>query len=335
LLRHDGGQNIFACHGQTVESCIVLHESITNWRHFVKITVTTPSGHIGNRVVNLLLESGAEITLLARNPAKLAVLKARGVRIVKGEQADPQAVAEAVNGADALLWVNPPAYTAADPIKEARGNAEAAASAIRKNPNIRVVLISSTGAEHSSGTGPIVTLNITEEILKNATKNLTILRCESFMENILGSLSTIVSQGAIYSIEPGDASFPQIATKDIATVAARELLSGQSGTKIIDLIGPETISHNQVAEILSRTLGKQVKHVVVSTDQLRAGLVAAGFSDTVASSFIEMSEAGNKGLLADFLGDERRKGTTTFEQFAREVVLPAYRAQTAPQAKVG
>jgi uncharacterized protein YbjT (DUF2867 family) len=301
----------------------------------VKITVTNPSGNIGSKVANQLLDSGAEVTLLARNPAKLSDLKTRGARIVKGEQSDPAAVAEAVNGADALLWVNPPNYTATDPLQFARKNAEAAASVLTNNPNTRVVLISSIGAEHPSGTGPILTLNITEQILGNATKNLTILRCDSFMENVIGSLNTIITQDAVYSIEPGDASFPQIATRDIAYAAAHELLSGKSGTRILDLIGPESISHKQVADTLSKVLGKQVNHVVVSPDQLRVGLVAAGISDSVASLFIEMSEAGNNGLLADFLGEELRKGSTTFEQFAQEVVLPSYRAATALQSKAG
>jgi uncharacterized protein YbjT (DUF2867 family) len=299
----------------------------------VKITITNPSGNIGSKVASQLLESGAEVTLLGRNPAKLADLKARGARIIKGEQSDTKAVAEAVNGSDALLWVNPPNYTTNDASRDARKNAEAAASALKNNPHTRVVLISSVGAEHTSGTGPIVTLNLTEEILKNATKNLTILRNNYFMENILGSLDTIVSQGAIYSTEPGDAGFPQIATRDIASVASSELLSGNTGTRIIDVNGPENVSHNQVAEVLSRALGKPVKHVVVTPDQLRAGLVAAGFSDYTAGLFIEMSEAGNSGLLDDFLGDELRKGSTTFERFAQEVVLPAYRAATASHAK--
>lgn len=301
----------------------------------MKITITNPSGNIGSKVAKQLLDKGAEVTLLARNPSKVAELERRGARVVKGEQSDADAVTRAVEGADALLWVNPPDYATTDALAAARRNAEAAAQAVRQHLGVRVVMISSGGAEHSSGTGPIVTLHLTEEILKDATKNLTVLRCNYFMENVLGSLETIGSQGAIYSIEPGDAKFPQIATQDVAAVAAAELLSGESGTRVIDLMGPEEISHDEVAATLSKVLGRPVKHVVVPGEALHSAMTGVGFSAHVADLIVEMGEASTKGLLGHYLGDERRRGTTRFEEFAKQVVLPAYRAQSESRAKAG
>jgi uncharacterized protein YbjT (DUF2867 family) len=48
----------------------------------VKITVTTPAGHIGSQLSNLLLDRGAEVTVIARDPAKVKDLSGRGVHVV-------------------------------------------------------------------------------------------------------------------------------------------------------------------------------------------------------------------------------------------------------------
>ena len=61
------------------------------------------------------------------------------------------------------------------------------------------------------------------------------------------------------SIEPGKLSYHQVATKDIAAVAVNSL-SGEPGTRIIDIYGPEKIGHNRVIEIVSRPIGKSVQH---------------------------------------------------------------------------
>ena len=126
-------------------------------------------------------------------------------------------------------------------------------------------------------------------------KNLTALRANYFMENALSSLPTIFSDGNIYSIVPGSATAPQIATADIAAISADVLLAGRDGQHIFDLAGPEDISFDQVAETLSKTIGKTVRHVVVPDEGLVAGLVSAGLSSELAREFVEMQHALRKG----------------------------------------
>lgn len=299
----------------------------------MKITVTTPSGNVGRKVASNLLDRDAEVVLYARRPEKVSDLTSRGARIVQGDQGNAQALSEATKGADALFWVNPTDYTTMDAMADTRRFAGAATEAIRQNATMRVVMISSIGGQLTSGTGPIVSLHETEQILKRATENLTILRPNYFMENVLTNLPMIISDGAMYSIEPGELSFHQVATKDIAAVAVDTLLPGEPGTRIIDILGPEKISHNRIAEIVSRLIGKPVQHVVVPPEALKGGLVAAGISDHVANLFLEMSEASIKGLLDQCVGDELRQGTTTLQEFAEETFLPAYLAETGQQAK--
>ncbi len=73
----------------------------------MKITVTTPTGHIGSKLSNLLLDRGAEVTVIARDPAKVKDLAGRGAHVVAGEHSDPAVVKRAIEGADSLFWLIP------------------------------------------------------------------------------------------------------------------------------------------------------------------------------------------------------------------------------------
>ncbi len=292
----------------------------------MKIVVTTPTGNIGSKLANILLDRGAEVILIARNPAKTKALTARGARVIAGEHGNSAVLEQAVQGADALFWLTPPNEESHDPIGVARHFADEGAKVIQRHPALHVVQLSSAGAHWADGNGPIAGLHATEERFRAVGKNVTSLRPNLFMENALTSLPTIVQNGSIYSGVSGAIRTPQIATKDIAQIAAEYVLSSRPGHHIVDIVGPQDVSFDQTAEILTRTIGKTVRVVTVPGEVLKQGLQQAGVSPEMAELFLEMEEALGAGRLAhDFFGDEKRTGKITFEQFARDVFLPAYR----------
>ena len=54
----------------------------------MSIVITTPTGHIGSKLAEKLLDAGAEVTLLARNPDKVAGFAARGAKVAQGSLED-------------------------------------------------------------------------------------------------------------------------------------------------------------------------------------------------------------------------------------------------------
>jgi uncharacterized protein YbjT (DUF2867 family) len=74
----------------------------------VKLTIFGSTGGVGRHLVHQALEQGHEVTALTRAPAKLERLAdfARDhgrLRVVAGDVLDPEAVREAVAGADAVV----------------------------------------------------------------------------------------------------------------------------------------------------------------------------------------------------------------------------------------
>jgi uncharacterized protein YbjT (DUF2867 family) len=290
----------------------------------MKIAVTTPTGQIGNKLANILLERKSDVTLIARHPEKVKDLAHRGAKVIAGEHSDPVVVEKAVRGADALFWLTPSEPTSHDPLGTARRMAEAGASVIRKHPDVHVVQLSSAGAFLPSGTGPIVGLYETEEKFRAAGKNIVSLRPNEFMENLFFSLPTIIGQDSVYTSIPGSVRAPFIATQDIAEVAAEFLLKPIDGHHVVDIVGPEEVSFDEWARMAGQAIGKQIRVVTVPGDKLKAAMSQGGMSPEMAALLVEMEEAAPK-ILGEFRGDQKRTGKVTFSQFARDVFAPVYK----------
>lgn len=296
----------------------------------MKITITTPSGNIGSKLADILLKNGeAQITVLARTPGKAEHLAARGARVVAGDQLDPAALDKAVDGADVLFWLVGMDYSAANVRARYNQFADAASDALRRHPGLRIVHLSSVGAQLADRTGPITGLHDTEQKLNAAGKDVIHLRANFFMENVLSSLPTIASDGAIYATQPGTTTAEQVATADIAEAAAHYLLHGPQGHHAVDICGPENISFDQVAATVGEAIGKPVRHVQIPPAALKAALSSAGLSADLAAELVELQQALSEGILRELVGDLRWKGKVSFAQFANEVVKPAYRQASA------
>jgi uncharacterized protein YbjT (DUF2867 family) len=290
----------------------------------MKIVVTTPTGHIGSRLANILIDRNSEVTVIARHPEKVKHLTDRGAKVIAGEHGNSTVLEQALSGADALFWLTPSNITSHDPLGDARRLADAAAGVIRKHPDLHVVQLSSAGAFLPSGTGPIAGLHYTEEKFRTAGKNITALRPNEFMENVFFYLHSIIADGAIYVSVSGSLKAPLIATADIAAIAADFLLNPRPGHHIIDIVGPEELTFNDLAQITGEAIGKPVRLVTIPGDKLKVALTQAGLSSEMAALFVEM-EAAAPNIMNKFYGEEKRTGKITYRQFAREVFLPAYK----------
>ncbi|WP_187148875.1 NmrA family NAD(P)-binding protein [Candidatus Korobacter versatilis] len=289
----------------------------------MKIVVTTPTGHIGNKLANILLDRKSDVTLIARHPEKVKDLASRGAKVIAGEHSNPAVLEQAVHGADALFWLTPPDMTSHDPLGTARRMAEAAASVIRKHPDLHVVQLSSAGAFLPSGTGPIVGHHDTEEKFRAAGKNIVSLRPNEFMENVFFSLPSIIGQDSIFTSIPGSVKAPFIATQDIAEVAAEFLLRPINGHHVIDIVGPQEISLDEWGSIAGQAIGKQIRVVTIPGDQLKAAMTQVGMSPEMAALLVEMEEAYPK--IQQLKGEQKRTGKVTFQQFARDVFAPGFK----------
>jgi uncharacterized protein YbjT (DUF2867 family) len=122
----------------------------------------------------------------------------------------------------------------------------------------------------------------------------------------------------------GDRKLPSVATRDIATVAAKLLLDPSwSGNGSVSVMGPEDLSFNDMAQIVSEVLGKSVRFQQIPAEAFKARLTGSGMSEAMAQGMLDMAMAKNEGL--DNAEPRTRESTTptTFQQWCEEVLKPA------------
>lgn len=283
--------------------------------------ITAPTGQIGAQVVQGLLEAGADVRVVVRDPSRLAPGVAERVEIVRGSHADPDVAAKAFAGADAIFWLVP-----ADP----RAASVDASYSDFTRPVLdaftgRVVGISALGrGTPVAGRAGYVTATLAMDDLIAATGvPYRALTMPSFMDNVLRQVVPIREQGVFSGPYLPDNPAPLVATRDIAAVAVRELLDGSwTGFAEVPVLGPEDLTQTAMAEILSEVLGRPVRYLQTSGDAFKEARVKAGFTDAMAQGALDMALAKNEGLDNGVVRTPESGTPTTFRQFCLDVVAP-------------
>jgi uncharacterized protein YbjT (DUF2867 family) len=293
------------------------------------IVVMGAAGHTGKGIVEAVLKAGKQVRVLGRDAAKLADYAKQGAEVVTGDAADADYLTRAFRGADAVYTLIPPNPTAPDfPAYQDRIG-EATARAIRDGGVKNALLLSSVGAQHASGVGPIAGLHRQEERLRAIDGlNVVFLRPGYFMENLYAVLGMIKHQGINGGAIAGNVPYAAIATRDISAVAAQLLLTRDfSGASVRELLGPRDYTNDELTRILGEKIGKpDLAYVQFPYEAFSGALQQMGFSKSLADGYADMSRGFNEGRVRSIEGRSARNTTpTTFETFADELAA-AYRA---------
>ena len=207
------------------------------------IVITGATGNSGRPAAEALLAKGEKIRAIGRDAKKLEPLAARGAEAFVGDVQDADAMTRAFQGADAVYLLIPQAIERDDLREYQERISDAYAKAVATARVPYAVTLSSIGAQHASGTGPIVGLHNMEHKLNDIPGlNVLHLRPGPFMENLLMSVPAIKSMGFVPGGESGDAPMPMIATKDIGHYAAERLHARDfSGSSARELLGPRDL----------------------------------------------------------------------------------------------
>ena len=298
----------------------------------MRIAITMPTGKVGSKLVDKLLDQGGhELTLLTTDSARLRAASDRGARVVQGKLEDMSFVSRATEGVDSLFFVLPMDSHSANVFRDSTRIIGSVCNAIRKNAIDRVVFVSSIGTHLAKGTGPIHYLKEAEQKLAEFAPNLTVLRPVFYMDQLMGWVESIADEGAIYSPLSATTPVPMIATRDIADFAADVLTDDSwTGRRNVSLHGPREYSYSDISGIMSRTLDLEVRYVQVEPAEMAKKLRRRGWSEQAIDSNLEMLQTLTRGDIVDEL--PRAEWTfrpTTFEEFMTQELQPAFEESAA------
>jgi uncharacterized protein YbjT (DUF2867 family) len=293
------------------------------------IVITTPTGQIGSQVLGDLLDSGEQLRVVVRDPAQLPAGVRKDLDIVAGSHGDAAVVDKALSGADAVFWLVPPDPRAPSVEAAYVGFTRPAAEAFRRHGVGRVVAVTALGrgTPWADRAGYVTGSLAMDDLIAASGVGLRALCNPSFMDNTIRQVPSIRDQGVFFSPIAGDRKLPTVATRDIAAAAARLLLDASwTGFEEVPLLGPEDLSFDDMAEIMSDVLGKEVRFQRTTFEAYKARFASFGMSDAMAQGMTDMAWAKNEGLDNGVQRTPENSTPTSFRQWADEVLKPAVTA---------
>ena len=260
------------------------------------LLVTGGAGHLGRRVLELLLAANAgKLVTTTRSPEKLSDLAARGVEVRKADFDDPTTLAAAFAGVDRLLLISTDALAyPGQRIAQHKAAIDAAVAAGVKH------LLYTSFVRTEPGNPAIVAADhyATEQALAASPLDWTILRNNLYSEVLLMSLPQVVAMGQL--ISAGNGGKPAYVTReDCARAAAAALAAQTTGRSTLNITGPEALSDAEIAQLASEVSGRPVQFVSVSVADKRNGLIGAGLPPMVADIMLSFEAATAQGFVGD------------------------------------
>jgi len=294
------------------------------------IVVTTPTGSIGSKVVRHLLDRDAKVRVIVRDPAKLSESVRDRVEVVPGSHGDADVVNAAFAGADGVFWLAPPNVHAESLDAAYPDFARPAAAAFVGQGVGRVVGVSALGrgTPVADRAGFVTAALAMDDVIAATGVNFRSLALPGFMDNVLRELDEIVDQGVYRTPLRPDLKLPHCATQDIAAAAVRLLLDDTwTGQGHVPVLGPEDLSSNDMAAIMSDVLGRPVRCEHTPPEAFLAGLKASGMSDATVQGYYDMMTAKNNGLDEAEPRTPESSSPTSFRQWCEDVLKPAAAAR--------
>ncbi len=274
------------------------------------ILVTGSTGNVGSQLIPALRGAGQEVRALVHDESKAQPLREAGVEVVVGDMERPDTLGKAVAGADHIYLITTNGPTAA---AQARNLIEAAQGAGRPH------IVRQTGFG-TSKSRIIQQLEEIERLLEGSGLPFTLVKPTFFMQNLMMAAQTVASDGMVY-MPFKEGRLGMVDVRDVVDVAFAVLTSAGHEGKSYILTGPASISLHDVADGLTKALGKQVTYVDVPPEAAREAIVGMGMPEWVADGLIELMEGFSEGFadmttphVAQLTGHPAR----SFETFARD-----------------
>jgi NAD(P)H dehydrogenase (quinone) len=252
------------------------------------LLVTGASGHLGRRVVELLLETHKGTIIAAtRTPEKLADLSQRGVVVCQADFEDQASLLQAFQGVDRLLLISTDALDVPGRRLNQHRNAIKAAEQAGVSHVVYTSIIN-PGPDSPVFVGP--DHRGTEEALAASRMSWTVLRENIYTEMLLMSLAQAVQTGKLVNAI-GDGKAAYITREDCARAATAALTSSFEGRQTLDITGPQAVSQYEVAAIASKISGREITYLPVELEALIQNMVAAGLPRPLAEAYASFDVA--------------------------------------------
>lgn len=279
------------------------------------ILVTGGTGEVGREVVRGLMGEGRiGVRAGIRDPEEAAILGGLDVATVELDFYRTETFDAAVDGVDRIFLQAPPAdpdaYRTLVPFLDWAVQAGAE----------RIVNLSAMGVAELED----LSIRKVERHLEGLGVDYTFLRPNWFMQNYHpGFLSRQVREEGSFSLPFGDARVSMVDVRDVAAVAVVALTGPGHAGRAYTLTGPEALTQDEAAEILSDVAGREIAYEAVDDDSMRAVLREAGWRPEQVEVMLGLFASIRNGARAAVTPDVEEvlgRPATSFRSYAEDHV---------------
>jgi NADH dehydrogenase len=285
------------------------------------LLLTGATGSIGSRLLPLLLERGEEVRCLVREPRRLGARRV-DVQIALGdlgEMSDPYLVRQALRGVDTVIHLaasirdQPPKR-----IEELNGLATVRLLQAAERMGVQSFhFFSALDAQAAQRTRFFRAKWVAEEAVLSSSLQTTVF-APSIVYDHSDPWITLLRRFSFLPVLPvsgeGQARFQPIWAADAARCVVGALDAAEPRPRY-ELAGPETLSYDQMSDLVSRIAGRPRPLVHMPLSLVRAGLIAlrnlfgeAVFATWEEAELMEVSMVSERGPVdAQALGVEPRR----------------------------
>lgn len=234
------------------------------------ILVTGSTGNIGSQLLPLLAGQGAEVRALTRSPDRARFPE--GAVPVGGDLSDVDAMRTALSGISTLFLLAP---NVPDELTQAM-----VALNLARDAGVRGVVYLSVfkGAEYAD-VPHFTGKHTVERMIDQCGIPATVLRPAYYIQNDLRQKDALLGAG-LYAMPVGQKGISMVDTRDIAEVAAAQLLrrernGGALPNEAVELVGPDCLTGPALAELWAGVLGRSIRYAGDDLDAMEGKLRAA------------------------------------------------------------
>ncbi len=214
------------------------------------VLVTGALGNVGTQVVYALQAAGRKVRAADRDPARLQERFGDSVECVRFDFSDPATFIPTFENVEKMFLMRPPQ------ISNVKQDMYPAIDAAKREGVKHVVFLSVIGIEKMT----FIPHYKLETYLKEQNFQTTFLRCSFFMQNLSTTHREEIKERSEIFVPVGKAKTSFIDVRDIGCVAAQVLIEDGHAGRNYDLTGAEALDYWQAAQILSETLGREIKY---------------------------------------------------------------------------
>jgi len=245
------------------------------------ILVTGGTGNTGSRIAKRLNELNYPVRIASRGDASVEGVATEHVRF---DWADETTYGPALENVHRLYLVAP--VLVADPAAQMLAFLDRALnSGVR-----RVVLLSSSAVPEG---GPV--FGEVHRAIRERAPEWAVLQPSWFMQNFIGAHAVTINSEGVILTATGNGRVGFVDAEDISRVAVRALIDETPHNTAHVITGPEALSYDEVADIIGAASGRRIKHVPVTSEEMREMMVKAGMPEDYATFLTSLEEKIKNG----------------------------------------